>query len=289
MNGELLDIRAEVEMDGAGLRLDQALARFCAMSRRQARKLIDVGGVYLNGKRCRQAGRTVRAGDRLRCVRLHNERLVPFSEEQLVWRMDDLLLIHKRAGQYSQEALHRAKGCLPDELSRRYGCAGRKYRPVHRLDRGTSGLLLFCSSPQRIKHLQQGWARCVDKHYLAVVHGMPTWDTRMIDLPISAARDVSGRYHVHENGRACLTEARVLRRAEGFALLVLRPITGRSHQLRVHLSAVGCPILGDVRYGGKAHARMMLHAWKLRIRPPALSQVYQWEVEPEEDWICPFA
>jgi len=278
------DIEKTVKPENHGLRLDQAVAVSFAISRRKARDLIDLGGIYINRKRCRQAGRIVTAGNRLRMVRLDNEELLPFESQQLLWRNRSLLLMHKRCGQYSQEALHRAKGCLPDELTRLYSSPARPFRPVHRLDRETSGLLLFSCDARERQRIQQNWHQATEKYYLAVVDGEPVWDEETIDLPIGAKRNRQGCYAVSEHGRACRTIARVLQRQQGRALLQLQAVTGRSHQLRVHLSALGCPILGDVRYGGSKHHRLMLHAWQLHIGPPAMPESRHWKTDPEEDW-----
>ncbi len=264
-----------------GLRLDQVISRMFGISRRKARYIIQLGGAYLNKKRCRLAGRVVRRGQRIRIAHLEGERTRPLQKEQIIWKQEDLVLIHKRCGQYSQEALHRSIGCLPDELQR---LLGKPFRPVHRLDRDTSGLMLFSANHARHQQLQSLWQNCVQKTYLAVVEPIPSWETLTIDLPIARRRTTDGRYEVHAQGRRSLTQARVIERRRQRALLELQPLTGRSHQLRIHLSTVGCPILGDIRYGGKPHERMMLHAWKLSITPPALLDAQAWEVYPEEDW-----
>lgn len=229
----------------------------------------------------------MKSGDKLRIVLLEGEKLLPFDPQQLQWQQDSLYLIHKRSGQYAQEALHRSLGTLPDELARHLELPPQiatKLRPVHRLDRDTSGLMLFSSDPEQLQQLQKHWHACTEKKYLAVVEPAPEWHEQRIRLSISSNRDSQGCYHVSEQGRACDTEAKVLERHGRRALLELIPHTGRTHQLRVHLSALGCPILGDVRYGGKAFKRMMLHAQYLRIIAPALPETHIWNTPPEEDW-----
>ncbi len=267
------------------MRLDIAIAECFALSRRRTRRAIDEGGVYLNGKRCRTAGRKVTRGDRLRVVLLDHEQLTPFQPEQLIWQAPPLYLIHKRSGQYAQEALHRSVGTLPLEIANHLQLpASESLRPVHRLDRDTSGLMLLSSDPQQLQQLQQHWQHCVNKRYLAVVSPAPEWQQQIIELPIDKRRDRQGRYHTSPHGRACKTEATCIERRGTRALLRLIPHTGRTHQLRVHLAALGVPILGDIRYGGKAHTRLMLHAEKLRVTPPALAEEIGWTQPPEEDW-----
>ena len=287
MSKTFQDLHASVLPELANQRLDQGLAQMFELSRRRSRRAIDEGGVYLNGKRCRTAGRKLKCGDKLRIVLLEGETLVPFDPLQLIWQQDSLYLIHKRSGQYAQEALHRSQGTLPDELARHLELlpqTATRLRPVHRLDRDTSGLMLFSSDPEQLQRIQKHWHTCTEKKYLAIVEPAPEWDTQRIQLGIDSKRDSRGCYAVSELGRACDTEATVLERHGNRALLELIPHTGRTHQLRVHLSALGCPILGDVRYGGKAFKRMMLHARDLRIIAPALPETHAWNAPTEEDW-----
>ncbi len=272
-------------------RLDVAISKHTPLSRRRIRIAIDDGGVYVNKRRCRKAGGKVRGNERIRLVVLENETLVPFAAQQILWQENNLLLINKFTGQYAQEALHRSRGTLPAEIAAHLGLQGeaaRLLRPVHRLDRATSGLMLFSTSPEQLNHLQAQWRNSVEKTYLAVVEPAPEWETRRITDSIGKQRNRLGCYRVDEQGRACDTSAEVIERRGKRVLLKLTPHTGRTHQLRVHLAAEGCPILGDSRYAGKPHARMMLHAYRLCVQPPALTEIHRWEIAPDtirkEDW-----
>jgi len=282
------DQRALVDHKTHGLRLDQGLAAAFGISRRRSRRAIDEGGVYLNQKRCRTAGRILKHKDKLRLITLDDEILIPFcGDDQLVWQHAPLYLVHKRSNQYAQEALHRSRGTLPFELTQYLQLPpiqAADLRPVHRLDRGTSGLMLFSSSPAQLQQLQANWRDSTFKSYLAVVEPAPAWDDQTITLAIDSTRDKRGRYHVAEHGRKCKTEAHVVERRDNRALIKLIPHTGRTHQLRIHMAALGCPILGDIRYGGNKHARLMLHAETLRIIRPALPQDIAWNAAPEKDW-----
>jgi len=287
---EFQDLRASAGTAQHGMRLDQAMAELLHLSRRRSRRAIDEGGVYLNRKRCRTAGRTLKKGDALRAVLLDGEQLTPFTAEQLIWQSHPLYLIHKRSGQYAQEALHRSRGALPDELARHLNLTplqAADLRPVHRLDLGTSGLMLFSADPGTLQLLQKNWHACTSKSYLAVVEPAPDWDTQHITLTIDKQRDKQGRFHISDHGRACETDAQVIERRAQRALIKLMPHTGRTHQLRIHLAALGCPILGDTRYGGKGHRRLMLHAEKLSIEKAGLSALpdtITWNIPPQEDW-----
>ena len=285
------DIYISIPASDKGKRLDVAIAEHTPLSRRRIRKAIDDGGVYVNKRRCRKAGLQLSGGERIRIVTLDGETPAPFSPEQVLWRQDDLLLLNKKSGQYAQEALHRSRGTLPLDIADWLGLRGeaaKNVRPVHRLDRGTSGLMLYATSSDQLHRLQALWGECAEKEYLAVVEPAPSWQARRITHPIGKRRNRHGCYRVDKEGRACDSEAEVLDRRENRALLKLVPHTGRTHQLRVHLAAEGCPILGDARYGGRPHARLMLHARRLIVRPPALDRTHQWEIAPDsngkEDW-----
>jgi len=274
------------------MRLDNALAALTQdvpLSKRRIRTSIDAGGVYVDKKRTRKAGLMLKAGQKIRLVMLE-EAVIPFVAEQLLWQQGDLYLIHKRSGQYAQEALHRSQGCIPDALAKYLNMHPRQaklLRPVHRLDRDTSGLMLLCSNAKQLQHLQALWHSHVQKSYLALVAPAPEWDEQRITLPIGKQKDRLGRYHVQTDGRACDTEAKVLQRRDGVALVQLTPHTGRTHQLRVHLSHIGCPILGDRRYQGQHHHRLMLHAHALCLKKPALPETMAWVAETEENWQWP--
>ncbi|WP_038250458.1 RluA family pseudouridine synthase [Ghiorsea bivora] len=284
------DIKLQIPNEQGGQRLDTALAACSSFSRRRIQRAIDEGGVYVNKKRCRKAGRIVQGGEKVRIVTLDDEVLTPFSEDQIVWREQSWVLVHKKAGQYAQEALHRSKGTLVYELAmflKLPPVETKQLRPVHRLDKGTSGLMMFCYDPKALQHLQHHWHQAVEKEYMAVVSPVPDWTEILIEAPLSAKADRWGRYAVVEQGKLSKTEAFVVETRGDKALIRLVPHTGRTHQLRVHLAHLGHPILGDARYGGKKHARLMLHAKVLKIKGYAMRSKQpqlEWCVDSEGDW-----
>ena len=288
--GHFEDITLNIPAEHGGQRLDSALAAISPFSRRRMQRAIDEGGVYVNKKRIRKAGRIVQGGEKVRIVLLDDEVLTPFEPEQIVWQEKSWTLVHKKANQYAQEALHRSKGTLVYELAMHLNLKPvqkKHLRPVHRLDKGTSGLMMFSHNPKALQHLQHHWHQAVSKEYLAVVSPVPEWTEKLIESPISAKADRAGRFHVDAEGRASKTEAFVIETKENKALLRLVPHTGRTHQLRVHLASLGCPIIGDKRYGGKPHHRLMLHAKALTIKGYAMRSketVHTWSVDPEGDW-----
>ena len=182
-----------------------------------------------------------------------------------------LLALLKPSGLLSQPGLGPE---LADSLIGRAQERWPEARLVHRLDRDTSGLILLARDATTHRALGAAFAeRRVRKTYLAVVQGLPADRGGVINQPLARIATRPPRYGVvplGQGGKPALTRWRVLRRFEGSSLLLLQPRTGRSHQLRVHLAALGHPVLGDPLYGDPASApRMQLHAAGLQLLHPA--------------------
>jgi 23S rRNA pseudouridine1911/1915/1917 synthase len=144
---------------------------------------------------------------------------------------------------------------------------------VHRLDKDTSGLIVVAKhEPAQRALAAQLKAREVDKRYLALVDGSPSSASGTVDAPVGRDARHPDRMGVSGRGRDALTHFRVLRRYARHALLECRPVTGRTHQIRVHLAAIGCPVVGDRVYGRKVPSlpvpRQFLHAAQLTLRLP---------------------
>lgn len=162
---------------------------------------------------------------------------------------------------------------LADCLMARVEAAFPEALLVHRLDRDTSGVMVFALTPHAQRHLGlQFEKRQVRKTYVARVAGRVAKDRGTVDLPLAVDWPNRPMQKVdRETGRAAITDWRVLRRGECETRLRLHPKTGRSHQLRVHMREIGHPILGDPFYAtgaARAHPRLMLHAEALRFRHP---------------------
>ena len=204
----------------------------------------------------------------------------------LLWSDDDLLVLDKPSG------LLAVPGKGPDKqdcLSRRVNDLYPEALVVHRLDQGTSGLLLMARNAEAQKKLGQAFEhRQVDKLYLArvqgVLHESQQWET--IDLPILLDWPQRPRHIIDGRGRPSQTLWRCLQSdpQSQSSLLLLRPLTGRTHQLRVHLKAIGYPIWGDALYAPEAvqaHSnRLMLHAWRLSLPHPSLGTPLRLEAPP---------
>ena len=182
---------------------------------------------------------------------------------------DDLLVLDKPAG------LLTVRGRTPDLadcLARRASERWPGVRIVHRLDMATSGVIVLARHPKAQRHLgRQFEKRRTEKLYIARVAGEVEGESGSVDLPLRCDWPNRPLQMVcHEHGRAARTDWRVLAREPGATRLALMPLTGRSHQLRVHMLALGHPILGDGFYGDEGSApRLQLHAETLRLRHPA--------------------
>lgn len=155
---------------------------------------------------------------------------------------------------------------------------------VHRLDRETSGILVFARNEAAKRHLQDHWDE-TRKRYLAVVHGRCEKDSDTITSYLAETR----AYRVYSTtnpaqGRLSRTEYRVLKSTSRFSLLEIDLLTGRKHQIRVHLAGIGHPVVGDRRYGppDKKHRQLALHAQKLAFAHPVTREPLVFEAEPPE-------
>ena len=198
----------------------------------------------------------------------------PLDPSWIMHQQSDLLVLNKPAGLLSQPGLGPE---LADSLISRVQAHWPQAQLVHRLDRDTSGLILVALTPELHRALGGMFAaRQVHKRYVADVQGVPDAAEGVIELPIAKRQHRPPLYGVDAAGKPCSTAWRVVQTATGVSRLVLEPRTGRSHQLRVHLQAVGHPILGDPLYGpmgcpGPA-ARLHLHAAALSLVHPISAQ-----------------
>ncbi|WP_300435379.1 RluA family pseudouridine synthase [uncultured Mameliella sp.] len=194
----------------------------------------------------------------------------PQGETPVLYEDADLLVVDKPAGLLSVPGKGEdLQDCLLSRLERAFPTV----RLVHRLDRDTSGVMIFALTPHAQRHLgNQFETRKTKKTYLARLHGHLEPATGEVDLPLIVDWPNRPRQMVcHETGKPALTGWKVLKSGEGETRVRLFPHTGRSHQLRVHTLALGHPILGDTLYAPETadqYPRMMLHAEELRVNHP---------------------
>lgn len=247
-------------------------------SRAEAQRLIAAGRVLVDGAEVRKR-HTVAAGETIVVRPLEPEpsTLVPDGDVpfRVAYRDDDLVIVDKPAGVVVHPSRGHAAGTLVHGLLA-LGAAGGDdpTRPgiVHRLDRDTSGLLVVARTHRAHRRLQQMLRdRRIERRYLALVHGDPP-PALTVDRPIARHPRDRTRMAVVAGGRPSVTHLFVLERIGPYALCEVRLETGRTHQIRVHLEAVGLPVVGDPAYGRRAERlgldRQFLHARSLRFPHP---------------------
>ncbi len=266
-------VRRTVTAELAGRRLDEALPLLCEqVSRSEARRIIDRGGCAVNGGMVRVASRVVREGDVVEAGIMEagrfRELLLP--AEALLFEDAELIAVNKPAGVNTQRTPYQLKGTLEYWVTEYFHRIGidEPARVIHRLDRGTSGVMLFPKGKRAAARLSGLFHDgLVEKLYLALANGSPEMENWIVEGAIGKVG--SGRYGVVAGGRPARTVFRSLATAEGYSLVEARPLTGRTHQIRVHLEASGLPIVGDATYGGESAGRMMLHCAALVFRDGA--------------------
>lgn len=255
-------------------RLDQyVIQQKPRLSRAFAVKLIDEGKVLVNGKQ-EKAGYKLREMDEIH-IDFDESSLdvVPEIDLPVLYEDDEVVVVNKPAGVISH-----ARGLYWDEPSvasfvrqRNAALTGERAGIVHRLDRATSGVMICAKSQAALSWLQKQFAqRRVHKTYVAIVEGYMKQQEAVIDMPIERNPKAPATFRVGPNGKAAVTNYKVLQETEKYSLLELKPETGRTHQLRVHLAKIGHPIVGDPLYGSGQHGdRLYLHALSLEITLPS--------------------
>lgn len=259
-----------------GSRLDlYVFGQLTTVNRSTVRKLIDQGKVTVNMQQ-------VKSGYKLR---LADEVIIDFDETELLDTPDvnlriiyedaDCVVIDKPAG-----ILSHSKGSFNPEAtvatfisSKLQDMEGERAGIVHRLDRATSGVMICAKNQAAQSHLQKQFSqRKVKKMYLAIIEPGLEPPAAVIDMPIERDPRNPKKFRVGNNGKPAQTTYSVLWEKDSEALIELRPLTGRTHQLRVHLAQLKRPIFGDTLYGGRSASRMMLHAASLELTLPSRSR-----------------
>lgn len=264
-----------------GQRLDRFLAAAAGVPRSQVHRLVVKGLVTVNGQAARPALRLC-PGDRVEVNWPEPPPTSPTPEHlplQVVYEDDHLIVVDKPPGLTVHPAPGHPRGTLVNALLARYpdmmALEGTRPGIVHRLDRDTSGLLLVARTEAAREHLMaQLKGRQVEKRYLVLVRGRLEPAEGAIEGPIARHPRHRQRMALVTGGREARTGYRVLRHLSGYTLLEATPVTGRTHQIRVHFSAAGFPVLGDRTYGvGSPHlSRQFLHATYLRLHHPATGE-----------------
>jgi 23S rRNA pseudouridine1911/1915/1917 synthase len=287
--------RVYFQVDRAAPRLDHYLAeQIPHLSRSQLKKLIQANKVLVSNQPAKPSA-TLQPGEVV-VVFLPSSEPPTLSAEALpldiVFEDADLIVLNKAAGMVIHPAHGHASGTLVQALLARYPDLAQlvqidpdaAHRPglVHRLDRDTSGLMLVARTPMALKGLRQQFkARTVEKIYLALVFGQPEAPQGIIDVPLGRDPHHYQKIVPRADGKPARTRYRQIERLDQYSLLEVGLETGRTHQIRVHLAWLKCPVVGDVVYGRRknllALKRHFLHAWRLRFQHPRTGAMLQFE------------
>jgi 23S rRNA pseudouridine1911/1915/1917 synthase len=285
----------ELTVDSPGSRLDTYVAEQCQISRAYAQKLIDQGQVTINGQHAKASHR-LDAGDRV-VATIPSPSPISLTAEDIplkvVYEDNDIivvdkpagLLVHPVAGQYTGTLVNALLARCPD-----LGGIDGSLRPgiVHRLDKYTSGLMVVAKNDAAQASLsRQIKQRSITKGYLALVTGCLSPERGAIEGPIGRHPNDRKRMAVVTGGREARTQYQVIKYPDGYTLLEAMPETGRTHQIRVHFSAIGHPVFGDPVYGKKSPllGRQFLHAHRLGFKLPSSGEYVEFrsELPPELD------
>lgn len=271
--------RFRVPEDGTDRRLDLWLLEQLSdptLTRSRLQALIKAGAVTLNGQRAR-AGLRLRPNDLIEIELPNKQPQTPVEPEPftlpVLYEDAHIIAIDKPSGMVVYPAAGHPHGTVINQLLSHCTLAsfGAPQRPgiVHRLDEGTSGVLLIAKSDVAyLKLVEQFKNREIEKLYLALVWGQVGEDAGRIEGAIARDPVRRQRMKVLSTGKPAITEFQVLQRFPKTTLLAVRPLTGRTHQIRVHLSAIGHPVVGDDLYGRRGQGRLMLHAWQMKLAHP---------------------
>lgn len=242
------------------VRLDILMTEiFKSYNRSTLQKFIESGFVKVGGELAKKPNQKFERGVYIE-LELPEEVRNSDIEPEIIYEDKDVLVVNKPAGLLSEP---RGEYC-PEKTLADYGYI------AHRLDRDTSGVVILAKTPEVQLFLKRQFKeREVHKTYVAVVSGQLKLDAARLDLPLMRNLKRPTTFLVDANGKPAETFYKVLKTNGEFSLVELKPTTGRTHQLRVHMKYLGHPILGDRVYGGEKADRLYLHAEKLEITLPS--------------------
>ena len=255
-------------------------------TRNKIKQRLKAGCVFVNCQSITQYDHELKAGDDVEVRAAEKTMQRGTSQLEILYSDRDLIAINKPAGLLSvatvDENKHHALAILRNQLSRPKRPVN--LWPVHRLDRDTSGVLLFATSREMREAVNEGWSGA-EKIYLAVVDGCPNPGQGSIDQPL---RMDSEKYHMHvglhPEAKKAITHFDTLRTVKNRALLEVQLQTGRQHQIRAHLAWLGNPVVGDPRYGTDG-PRMGLHALRLSITRPKTGKRLTFETPAPDEFL----
>ena len=286
-----------VTLTADGRRLDLQLAEAADITRSRAAALMAEGCCLCGGRAETKAGAKPKAGTPVQLTIPAPRPALPQPEDipiEILYQDEALAVVVKPAGMVVHPAAGNEDGTLVNALLYALDSLsgiGGETRPgiVHRLDKDTSGLLLVAKNDAaQLSLSRQLQAREMEKHYLALAEGVLREDAGRIEAPIARDKKDRKRMAIDPEGREAVTEWRVLRRGSGCTLLDVHILTGRTHQIRVHLRSLSHPVCGDPIYGfprGLAVPRLMLHAFSLSFTHPVTGERMTFTAPPPEAFL----
>lgn len=277
MQKNTFTVNAQIKM-----RLDLFLVETLGKSRSFCVKSIKNGVILVNKKIEKKPGHLVFAGDTVSILELKekSDSNIVFLKPKIVFENNDFLVVDKPAGMLVHKTAKNEKNTLVDYLLKNFSFAKNfedRAGIVHRLDKDTSGLLIVAKTIKTKEELQKLFKeRRIKKTYLALVFGAPKHKEGIIDAPLSRGAEKSVKMSIVANGsgKESLTNFRIKKRFKDFSLLEVEIKTGRTHQIRVHLAAINCPVVGESLYAKRKKqresqklglSRQFLHAFKLEF------------------------
>lgn len=269
-----------ISIPGDGRRLDVALSEAAGLTRSRVAALMADGNVTVDGKVETKSGAKAKQGQIVILTIPAPKPAVPVAQEiplTILYQDDDLAVVLKPCGMVVHPAAGNEDGTLVNALLHHLdhlSGIGGELRPgiVHRLDKDTSGLLLVAKNDQsQLALSRQLQERQMEKHYRALVEGNLREDSGRIDQPIARSKKDRKKMAIDPEGRPSITDWMVLARGRNVTLLDVHILTGRTHQIRVHMKSIGHPVCGDPIYGsgrGAKVPRLMLHAYTLAFTHP---------------------
>ena len=285
-------------IDNDGIRIDKYLLDKLDISRNKIQKLINDNNILVNGKRVK-ASYIVRVDDLIECDFEYKEKIDILPEDiplDIVYEDDDLLVVNKPSGMVVHPAVGNYSHTLVNALM--YHCNNLSQvngviRPgiVHRIDADTSGLLLVAKNDMaHVDLAKQISEKSVKREYITLVDGVIKEDTATIDAPIG--RDVKNRKKMcvtADNSKDAITNIRVIERYKNSTLITCSLLTGRTHQIRVHMNYIGHSVINDPVYGSKKLIDplfgQMLHARKIGFVHPRTHEYMEFSCEPPEKFL----
>lgn len=286
----------ELNKEFVGLRIDKAISmKDKDLSRASVQKMIEDGSILVNGKTTKMAYK-ISLGDEITIVKEEPKEIELKAQDiplDIIYEDNDILVVNKQKGLVVHPGNGNPDGTLVNAIMNKckdsLSGIGGEIRPgiVHRIDKDTSGLLIVAKNDKaHINMSEQIKNHEVKKTYIALVRGKTRENQATIDMPIARSKNDRTKMAVSKDGKNAITHFEVIERFEDYTLLRVNIETGRTHQIRVHLSQIGYPIVGDGVYSNGKNPfgveGQMLHSFRLEFKHPITGKEMKLEAKLPE-------